>query len=105
MGGGGGGGGYIESWHLSQILYFYQIWDFSQIRCFLKFDISLKFEIFIKFDFFVNFFFFLKCQFSDFRFDIYIKNSWLFYQIYIVENLIFLSTIDKNIKNDPLLFP
>ena len=78
---------------------------FLKFEIFLKFDFFLKFDIFIKFDFFVKFFFFLKFVFSDFRFDIFIKNSWFFDQIHIAVNLIFLSTIDKNIKNYSFLFP
>ena len=56
-------------------------------------------------NFFVKFVFFLKFQFSDFIFDICIKSSLFFNQIHIVVNLIFLSTIDKNVKNRPFLFP
>ena len=53
-----------------------QIWLFCQIWFFVKIDIFLKF-------------------------DISIKNSWFFDQKHIVVKLIFLSTIDKNIKNHP----
>ena len=78
---------------------------FLNFYFFHKFDIFTKFDIFVKFDFFIKFVFFLKLLFSYFRFDILIKNSWFFDQIHIVVNLIFLSTIDKNIKNPSFLFP
>ena len=80
---------------------------------FLTFDFLLKFDFFVNFDSFVKFDFFVKCDiflklYVDtiiiFRVDTFIKNSWYFDQLHVVVNLIFLSTIDINIKNHPILF-
>ena len=94
MGGGGGGGGYCwqlsQIWYFSQIWHFYQNWHFSQILFFLKFDNFVKIDFSIKL--YID-------TIIIFKFDIFIKKCWFFGQIYNTVELIFLSTIDKNIKN------
>ena len=108
MGGGGGGGGYTYDLTFFSILRFFANLTFfsnltfpSNLTFSSKLTFSSNLTSSVKVDNFLKLYGHTNLSF---RFDVFIKTCWFFYQMNIVLNLIFLSTIDKNIKNHSFLF-